>query len=272
MGNAATAGGQHAATAGEVPRVDGDVVMPELSWARLKTDLHLGLRRGAWYRVIREAYGQVILDVEHQPVTVLREYLEFVSVRPDPWPGPPSPCRACDPVARPRRFPDRTLHRPAQAHHVSRRPSVAGAGGGRGNAPRGAAGGEPIDGVARRRASPAGDRGGGDRPHPPRPGRARRAPPPPSPRRDHLPAWSRGGRGRERPEDPGRRRGAEWRAAGPRAVRAVARLGARAAAPAHVRAAGAGGRRDGAVRGGAGGARGATVGRPGAGRPRDGAR
>ena len=59
--------------------------MPELSWARLKTDLHLGLRRGAWYPVIREAYGQVILDVEHQPVTVLREYLEFVSVRPDRW-------------------------------------------------------------------------------------------------------------------------------------------------------------------------------------------
>jgi len=59
--------------------------MPELSWARLKTDLHLGLRRGAWYRVIREADGQVILDVDHQPATVLREYLEFVNVRPDRW-------------------------------------------------------------------------------------------------------------------------------------------------------------------------------------------
>src|SRR6266576_2166280 len=82
MGNAPTAGGQHAATAGEVPRVDGDAIMPELSWARLKTDLHLGLRRGAWYRVIRETDSQVILDVDHQPLTVLREYLEFVSVRP----------------------------------------------------------------------------------------------------------------------------------------------------------------------------------------------
>ena len=38
--------------------------MPELSWARLKTDLHLGLRRGAWYRVIRETDSQVILDVD----------------------------------------------------------------------------------------------------------------------------------------------------------------------------------------------------------------
>src|SRR5438874_3566868 len=72
-------------TAGEVPRADGDAVMPELSWARLKTDLHLGLRRGAWYRVIRATGGQVILDVDHQPVTVLCEYLEFVSVRPDRW-------------------------------------------------------------------------------------------------------------------------------------------------------------------------------------------
>jgi hypothetical protein len=59
--------------------------MPELLWARLTTDLHCGLRRGAWYRVIREADGQVIVDVDHQPATVLREYLEFVSVRPDRW-------------------------------------------------------------------------------------------------------------------------------------------------------------------------------------------
>jgi len=59
--------------------------MPELSWARVKTDLHLGLRRGAWYRVIRETGSQVILDVDHQPATILREYLEFASVRPDRW-------------------------------------------------------------------------------------------------------------------------------------------------------------------------------------------
>src|SRR5881275_2966027 len=58
-------------TAGEVPRADGDAIMPELSWARVKTDLHLGLRRGAWYRVIRETGSQVILDV--------------ASVRPDRW-------------------------------------------------------------------------------------------------------------------------------------------------------------------------------------------
>jgi len=59
--------------------------MPELSWARVKTDLHLGLRRGAWYRVIRETGSQVILDVDHRPATILQEYLEFASVRPDRW-------------------------------------------------------------------------------------------------------------------------------------------------------------------------------------------
>ncbi len=57
--------------------------MPELSWARLATDLRCGLRRGAWYRVIRKADRHVILDVDHRPTTVPRECLEFVSVRPD---------------------------------------------------------------------------------------------------------------------------------------------------------------------------------------------
>ena len=47
--------------------------MPELSWARLATDLRCGLRRGAWYRVIRKADRHVILDVDHRPAT-----------RPDP--------------------------------------------------------------------------------------------------------------------------------------------------------------------------------------------
>jgi hypothetical protein len=73
--------------------------MPELSWARLNTDLQLGLRRGAWYRVIREANRQVILDVDHQPVTVLREYLEFVSVRPDRWTVVERPSDATGPAA-----------------------------------------------------------------------------------------------------------------------------------------------------------------------------
>jgi hypothetical protein len=59
--------------------------MQGLLWARVKTDLHLGLRRGAWYRVIRETHGQVILDVDHRPATVLRDYLEFTGVRPDRW-------------------------------------------------------------------------------------------------------------------------------------------------------------------------------------------
>src|SRR5205814_8983788 len=44
-------------------------LFPYTTLFRFKTDLQLGLRRGAWYRVIREADGQVILDVDHQPAT-----------------------------------------------------------------------------------------------------------------------------------------------------------------------------------------------------------
>src|SRR5256885_17183096 len=72
-------------TAGEAPRAAGEAIMPELSWARVKTDLHLGLRRGAWYRGIRETGSQVILDVDHQPATGLRADLASVSARPDGW-------------------------------------------------------------------------------------------------------------------------------------------------------------------------------------------
>jgi len=73
--------------------------MPELSWARLATDLRCGLRRGAWYRVIREADGQVIVDVDHRPATVLREYLEVVNVRPDRWTIVERPSDAAGPAA-----------------------------------------------------------------------------------------------------------------------------------------------------------------------------
>ncbi len=73
--------------------------MPELLWARLKSDLHFGLRRGAWYRVIRQEASEAILDVARQPVAVLREHLEFVSVRPDRWTIVERPSYAAGPAA-----------------------------------------------------------------------------------------------------------------------------------------------------------------------------
>src|ERR1051325_5631015 len=59
--------------------------MTELLWARLKADLRCGLRRGAWYRVIRRTLGDAILDVDHRPLTVPGDCLELTSGRPERW-------------------------------------------------------------------------------------------------------------------------------------------------------------------------------------------
>jgi len=59
--------------------------MTELLWARLKADLGCGLRRGAWYRVLRRTVVDAILDVDHRPMTVLCDHIEFTSVRPQRW-------------------------------------------------------------------------------------------------------------------------------------------------------------------------------------------
>src|SRR6266849_2478082 len=67
--------------------------------------------------------------------------------------------RTRDPVARPRRFPDRAVDRAAQACHVSRRtPLARSGGGGRDPARRAAAGGSSY-GLARRGPQSARDRG-----------------------------------------------------------------------------------------------------------------
>lgn len=59
--------------------------MTELLWARLTGDIPCGLRRGAWYRVIRRTTLEAILDVGHRPTTIACEHLEFTSVRPERW-------------------------------------------------------------------------------------------------------------------------------------------------------------------------------------------
>lgn len=73
--------------------------MPELQWARLRTDVNCGLRRGAWYRVIRLTQEDAILDVEHKPLTIPRDYLELVSIPPDHWTVVPRPKDAMGPAA-----------------------------------------------------------------------------------------------------------------------------------------------------------------------------
>jgi hypothetical protein len=61
------------------------VIPNELQWARLRLDVNRGLRRGAWYRVIRVTDDGIILDVNRTPLTVPHSLLETVTVPPRRW-------------------------------------------------------------------------------------------------------------------------------------------------------------------------------------------
>src|SRR5205807_2093866 len=115
--------------------------------------------------------------------------------------------------------------------------------GGGGDPARGAVAPGPVHPVARRRPAAAGDRGRGDRSETSGTGGARRTAAPSPPRCHDLPAGGRSRRGGGGPQGAGRGRGAPRAAARARPARRVTRLGARAVAPAHLRATRAGGRR-----------------------------
>src|SRR5947199_7140155 len=55
-------------------------------WARLNADLSCGLRRGAWYRVVRLTPDEAVLQVpRREQVRVPRHYVETLSNRPRHW-------------------------------------------------------------------------------------------------------------------------------------------------------------------------------------------
>lgn len=56
---------------------------PKRFWARLRTDLNVRPRRGAWYGVEKLGPVQVILDVAGDPVEVTRTFLDVVSAPPE---------------------------------------------------------------------------------------------------------------------------------------------------------------------------------------------
>ncbi len=56
-----------------------------IRWARLKTTLHLPLRRGAWYRVATVTRLEAVLSVEGLPVTVPSAFLEIRVTPPRQW-------------------------------------------------------------------------------------------------------------------------------------------------------------------------------------------
>ncbi|HLB81886.1 MAG TPA: hypothetical protein VJJ54_02250 [Gemmatimonadales bacterium] len=63
----------------------------QLAWARLRVEVDVGLRRGAWYRVTRFTPAEVFLDVQRFPLAVPRRYLEVVLGRPLRWSVVPRP-------------------------------------------------------------------------------------------------------------------------------------------------------------------------------------
>lgn len=62
-----------------------EALLDGLEWARPRTDVNCGLRRGAWYRVIRRTDEAVILDVNRTPVSVRPTIMEIVRGLPRRW-------------------------------------------------------------------------------------------------------------------------------------------------------------------------------------------
>ena len=55
-------------------------------WARLNADQSCGLRRGAWYRVVRLTPDEAVLQVpRREQVRVPRRFVETLSNRPRHW-------------------------------------------------------------------------------------------------------------------------------------------------------------------------------------------
>jgi hypothetical protein len=52
-------------------------------WARVAGDLSVGVRRGAWYDVVRLTQEAAWLDVRTRTLSIPREGLEIAPIRPD---------------------------------------------------------------------------------------------------------------------------------------------------------------------------------------------
>ena len=65
-----------------------------MQWARLQANVDCQLRRGGWYRVLRMAAAEAILDVNSGPVPVLIPFLEISDTPPRRWTVVPRPANA----------------------------------------------------------------------------------------------------------------------------------------------------------------------------------
>jgi len=64
---------------------------PHSRWARLRVDVNCGLRRGAWYPVVRFVKDRAVLDVTDDRVPVPRRLLQTVFSAPLQWSIVPLP-------------------------------------------------------------------------------------------------------------------------------------------------------------------------------------
>jgi len=64
---------------------------PHSRWARLRVDVNCGLRRGAWYPVVRFVKDRAVLDVTDDRVPVPRRLLQTTFSRPFQWSIVPLP-------------------------------------------------------------------------------------------------------------------------------------------------------------------------------------
>ncbi|HXF94779.1 MAG TPA: hypothetical protein VNI61_01635 [Gemmatimonadales bacterium] len=72
--------------------------MTKMQWGRLQADVNCRLRRGAWYRVLRVAPLEAVVEVNRRPLPVPRYLIEIVSQPPRRWTVVPAP-RAARQVA-----------------------------------------------------------------------------------------------------------------------------------------------------------------------------
>jgi hypothetical protein len=60
-------------------------------WARIRPGLNYGLRRGAWYPVVRQTLVEAVLEVNQQPLAVPLPIVEIRPARPWLWTVVPLP-------------------------------------------------------------------------------------------------------------------------------------------------------------------------------------
>ena len=54
-------------------------------WARVRSDVNCGVRRGAWYEVLLLTPDEAVLNVRRRPVTFARSTVQIVPTQPERW-------------------------------------------------------------------------------------------------------------------------------------------------------------------------------------------